>query len=383
MDLDPIVPQPGSDRDPAHFVGRVATTTRARERLAAGANLLLTDPRRMGKTFWMHNFAARESGFRCYVIDYESVSTVENFLIRTGEELVKNKALPENVLMSLKKIFENVDIEFSGPIAVKTYHRQTSPHRLLADALKTLDEDIGGVVPLVMMDEVPLAIDNIARREGSGAASELLQTLRTLRQGTKRVRWIVTGSVGFHHVLRRVGTTQGALNDLESLPLGPLPDDEAGELARRLLLGIDQIPSDAVVEALVKVSGGIPFVLHKVAGTLDQRYRRVIGPAEVRECFEDFIDDPDEFGWFEHYLTRVGPHYGERAILAERMLRATLSETNDWIPVDTLPPDNGVDDILEDLTKDHYLERRGRSVRWRYPALQYIWARKRGGWDRR
>ena len=383
MDLDPIVPQPGSDRDPAHFVGRVATTTRARERLAAGASLLLTDPRRMGKTSWMHAFAAREKGFRCYILDYEGVSTVENFLIRTGEELVKNEALPEKGIRSLKKIFGNVDIELSGPITIKTYHRQTSPHRLLADALKTLDEDTSGAVPLVMMDEVPLAIDNIARSEGSGAASELLQTLRALRQMTTRVRWIVTGSVGFHHVLRRAGTTQGALNDLESLPLGPLPDDEAGELARRLLLGIGQIPSDAVVEALIEVSGGIPFVLHKVAGMLDQRHRRIIGPAKVRECFENFIDDPDEFGWFEHYLTRVGPHYGERAILAERVLQATLSETNDWISTDILPSDDGVDEILEDLTKDHYLERRGRSVRWRYPALQYIWARKKGEWDRR
>ena len=281
------------------------------------------------------------------------------------------------------KIFDNVDIELSGPITIKTYHRQTSPHRLLADALKTLDEDTSGVVPLVMMDEVPLAIDNIARREGSGAASELLQTLRALRQMTTRVRWIVTGSVGFHHVLRRAGTTQGALNDLESLPLGPLPDEEVGELAYRLLLGIGQIPSDAIVEALIEVSGGIPFVLHKVAGTLDQRYRRVIGPSEVRECFEDFIDDPDEFRWFEHYLTRVGPYYGERASLAERVLRATLSETNDWIPVDILPSDDGVDEILEDLAKDHYLGRRGRSVRWRYPTLQYIWARKKGEWDRR
>ena len=42
-----------------------------RYRLAAGANLLFTDPRRMGKTFWMRAFAARESDFRCYVIDYE------------------------------------------------------------------------------------------------------------------------------------------------------------------------------------------------------------------------------------------------------------------------------------------------------------------------
>ena len=383
MNLDPIVPQPGSDRDPAHFVGRAATTTRARERLMAGANLLLTDPRRMGKTFWIHAFAAREKGFRSHILDYEGVSTVENFLIRTGEELANSEALPKNALRSLKKIFDNIDIEFSGPLTIKTYHRQTSPHRLLTNALRTLDEDTRGVVPLVMMDEVPLAIDGIARREGSGAASELLQTLRALRQRTTRVRWIVTGSIGFHHVLRRAGTTQGALNDLESLPLGPLPDDEAGELARRLLLGIGQMPDDAVVKALVEVSGGIPFVLHKVAGTLDQRHRRVIGPADIRECFEDFIDDPDEFGWFEHYLTRVDPHYGERANLAEQVLRDTLSETNDWIPVDTLPSDDGVDDILEDLTKDHYLERRGRSVRWRYPALRYIWARKRGGWDRR
>lgn len=177
--------------------------------------------------------------------------------------------------------------------------------------------------------------------------------------------------------------TQGALNDLEPLPLGPLRDDEARELARRLLLGIGRLPDDAVVEALVEVSGGIPFLLHKVAATLDQRHRNVFRPAEVRECFEDFIDDPDEFGWFEHYLTRVGPHYGERAILAERVLQATLSETNDWISTDILPSDDGVDEILEDLTKDHYLERRGRSVRWRYPALQYIWARKKGEWDRR
>ena len=178
--------------------------------------------------------------------------------------------------------------------------------------------------------------------------------------------------------------TQGALNDLEPLPLGPLRDDEARELARRLLLGIGRLPDDAaVVEALVEVSGGIPFLLHKVAATLDQRHRNVFRPAEVRECFEDFIDDPDEFGWFEHYLTRVGPHYRERADLAGRVLRATLSEANDWIPVGALPSDDGVADILEDLTKDHYLERRGQSIRWRYPVLQYIWARKKAGWDRR
>ena len=141
------------------------------------------------------------------------------------------------------------------------------------------------------------------------------------------------------------------------------------------------MPGDTIIETLVKVSGGIPFVLHKMAGMLDQRPRRVIGPAEVRECFEDFIDGP--YALFEHYLTQIVLYYGERADFAERVLQATLSDTNDWIPVDTLPPEDGVNKILEDLTKDHYLERRGRSVRWRYPAVQYIWARKKGEWATR
>ena len=383
MALEPIEPQPGSDRDPANFVGRTAITSQARKRLQVGANLLLTDPRRMGKTFWMHTFAAREKRFHCYFIDYEGVFTVNDFLIRTADTLVKGGKLPSRAFQKLKTIFDNCDIEISSPITIKSYHRQTSPHVLLTDILSTLDGEENDVIPLVMMDEVPMAVNNIAEREGSGAAEEILQTLRALRQKTTRVLWIVTGSVGFHHVLRKTNMTQGVLNDLESLPLGPLPRDEADELARRLLLGVGQEPLDDVVNELVAVSGGIPFLLHKLVGALAQRCYTAFSPSDVRECFENFIDDPDEFRWFEHYLTRVTPHYGERAQVADQILRQTLSQTNEWIPVDSLTQGEDFSDVLEDLVKDHYLERRGRSVRWRYPALQYIWARKKGAWDRR
>ena len=383
MALEPIEPQPGSDRDPANFVGRTAITSQARKRLQVGANLLLTDPRRMGKTFWMHTFAAREKRFHCYFIDYEGVFTVNDFLIRTADALVKGGQLPTRAFQKLKTIFDNCDIEISSPITIKSYHRQTSPHVLLTDILSTLDGEENDVIPLVMMDEVPMAVNNIAEREGAGAAEEILQTLRALRQKTTRVRWIVTGSVGFHHVLRKTNMTQGVLNDLESLPLGPLPRDEADELARRLLLGVGQEPLDDVVNELIAVSGGIPFLLHKLVGALAQRCYTAFSPSDVRECFENFIDDPDEFRWFEHYLTRVTPHYGEHAQVADQILRQTLSQTNEWIPIDSLTQGEEFSDVLEDLIKDHYLERRGRSVRWRYPALQYIWARKKGAWDRR
>ena len=115
--------------------------------------------------------------------------------------------------------------------------------------------------------------------------------------------------------------TQGVLNDLESLRFGPLANDEAKELAHRLLLGVEQDPNDAIIDTLIAKTGGIPFLLHKVVGTLARQNYGVFKPSYIEECFEDFIDDPDEFRWFEHYLTRIAPHYGTNAKIAEQILR--------------------------------------------------------------
>lgn len=384
MELQPITPQPGSDHDPANFVGRAEITERARKRLQTGSNLLLTDPRRMGKTFWMRTFAAREQSFHAYFIDYEGTTTVDAFLIKTTESLIRDRSLPERARKQLETIFDNSEVTLSkGPLTVKSYFQQTSPHNLLKRVLTSLEDDDTDAIPLVMMDEVPMAIDNIAKHEGTMSAEKLLQTLRALRQDTSKTRWILTGSVGFHHVLRRISTTQGVLNDLDSLPLGPLPNSEAEELASRLLLGVEQPLIESVIDKLIKVSGGIPFLLHKVVNTLGEQHGNVITPAHVHECFEDLIDDPDEFNWFEHYLTRMPSNYGTRHRIAEEILRRTVSEDNTWVSTDLLISDDEADITLEDLIKDHYLERRGLSVRWRYPALQYIWARKKGVWDRR
>ena len=129
MDLDPIVPQPGNDRDPAHFVSRVETTTRTRERLRVGANLLPTDPRRMDKTFWMRTFAAAEPSFRAYLIDYQEVGTVKDFLTKTAETLTQDKGVPTRVRALLSKIFNHVEsFGVSGALTITIDHPPVSPH---------------------------------------------------------------------------------------------------------------------------------------------------------------------------------------------------------------------------------------------------------------
>ncbi|WP_418912860.1 hypothetical protein [Actinomyces bouchesdurhonensis] len=384
MTLRPITPQPGSDRDPANFVGQVEVTTQARKRLQTGSNLLLTDPRRMGKTFWMCTFAARERSFHSYIIDYEGTYTVNDFLIKTAEALIKDCSLPTKARKVVEAIFKNSELTFSTKLlTLKSHFQQTSPHDLLKRVVTSLETDSSDAIPLVMMDEVPMAINNIAEREGPSSANELLQTLRGLRFSASRIRWIITGSVGFHHVLRDFNITQGVLGDLESLSLSPLLRNEAEELASCLLLGIEQPLIESVVNELIEVSGGIPFLLHAVAAKLGHQHGNVVKPSDVRECFEDLIDSPEDLNWFKHNRGRITRNYGTRARIANEILRKTLSETNMWVTTDSLVPDDKAADTLEDLINDHYLERRGLSVRWRYPALQYIWARKMRVWDRR
>lgn len=384
MTLRPITPQPGSDRDPANFVGQVEVTTQARKRLQTGSNLLLTDPRRMGKTFWMCTFAARERSFHSYIIDYEGTYTVNDFLIKTAEALIKDCSLPTKARKVVEAIFKNSELAFSTKLlTLKSHFQQTSPHDLLKRVVTSLETDSSDAIPLVMMDEVPMAINNIAEREGPSSANELLQTLRGLRFSASRIRWIITGSVGFHHVLRDFNITQGVLGDLEPLSLSPLLRNEAEELASCLLLGIEQPLIESVVNELIEVSGGIPFLLHAVAAKLGHQHGNVVKPSDVRECFEDLIDSPEDLNWFKHNRGRITRNYGTRARIANEILRKTLSETNMWVTTDSLVPDDKAADTLEDLINDHYLERRGLSVRWRYPALQYIWARKMRVWDRR
>lgn len=383
--MQPIPPQPGSAQDLRHFVGRKQTTALARQKLRNGTNLLLNDPRRMGKTYWIKHFAATTTDFTAVVVDYEGVRSREEFLLRTVDAL-RDSTLGAGMLDALRGFFDNFEPSIdAGPLKVKVALQKQSPAKTLADTLGVVADKSQQTV-LICMDEVPLALRSIARAEGTECAIELLQTLRGLRQAESRIRWILAGSVGFHHVLAECGTTEGDINDLDNLPFGPLTDPDDRELAGRLLAGIDREPGEGATLRLVDRTGGIPYLLHKIASMLQERGPGQVNATDVDEAFEDFIDDPDDFRSFSHLLTRLEPNYGNDAGLARTILDLAAARTDSWVNVTQIESDLGspepFDAVLDSLVSDHYLVRRGLRIKWRYPVLQYIWARRTGLRDR-
>lgn len=390
--LTPIHPQPGNLLDVRSFVGRRRTTDQALRSLRRGQNLLLSDPRRMGKTFWLHYVAESQKEFEPYLIDYEGVDTATGFIERTIEGLGKRADLPRRVRTVITTLVENVDSINLGLATIKPSMRGKPPQDLLRTILGSLEDPDSEKIPLILMDEVPLAIKNIASKEGGDSARALLQTMRYLRQSLRGVRWIVTGSIGFHHVLRTAGATSGEVNDLDPLTLGPLERQEAEELARRLLLGVRiggtaqarLEPAPEVAAELVRLTDGIPFLMHQVMSLVDQAHVARLDAAGMRAYWEQSIDDPDQHQAFAHFLERLDVYYDPSSLeLAQGMLDACLSRDREPRPVKNLGVDKESQDILETLVKDHYLEyvEQGMSCRWRYPALQYIWARRRRIWE--
>lgn len=382
--MRPIKPQPGSASDPSSFVGRVEPTRLARQWLNDGQNLIVADPRRMGKTQWMRHLARTATEFTCVVIDYEGTQTAAEFLTRTAGELARTDQLPGKFRTTMKTWFQGVDEVNLGFVTLHPNMTGKSPTDILGQLVKNLDRTAAGSQPvLVLMDEVPLAIRNIVRNESPEAARLVLQVLRQLRQGSSNVRWVVCGSIGFHHVLTSCGATEGDLNDLTNLPLGALTTDEATELGHRLLLGIGCAnPTQEAVQALAEECGRIPFLMHKIASTLTPD--AVMTESRIRVAFLDFLDDRDDSRAVTHFLTRLDDNYSPHTTLARKTLDLLASDRAALSPKDLRihPELAGLDltefDIVLDLlTDDHYLVKTRGKLSWKYDVLRRIWAHRR------
>lgn len=222
-----------------------------------------------------------------------------------------------------------------------------------------------------LWDEVPFLIDNIGRRDGAAVAMEVLDLLRAQSQEHSRIRFVLTGSVGLHHVLadlRAGGYIGSPLNHLERIAPGPLSQDDARQLATSLLEGTAASCADmgACAAAVADAAGNVPFYIHKLVARLPRGEK--IDTASVEKTVRDEIAHPDNDWDFAHYRSRVQHYYGndEKTVLA--ILDAIAAAE---APLSTEEIRRGVsasvrfDDrekllgLLKLLSQDHYLTRDG------------------------
>ena len=200
--------------------------------------LVLSAERRIGKTHIL--FKMREEYQAGYVPFYQDLEAVHSVaeLIRSIYATVENssgampkvKAYIAKRSTLLPKRIGGIDL----PTADGTW--QT----LLADVFDILIRSADDNTRILMLwDEFPLMLHNLQRNAGPDTPIQLLDYLRALRIArADRLRFLFTGSVGLHLVLRSLreaGSTNDPVNDMLSLTVPPIVRHHTCELAEALL----------------------------------------------------------------------------------------------------------------------------------------------------
>lgn len=388
----PIPPSPGGQPTISNIVGRDSDIVRAWAMLE-NASLRLNEPRRFGKTSVLAKMEAEPaSGWVCVRQSFQGVDTTADMAARALSAIARHESLPRRLRRRARQFITQASVG----VTIDQVNFQLAPQfrddpvAALEAALSDVGASLGRDRLVLLWDEIPDMVIDITAKEGAHSAEVLLGVLRRFRQDPRNssVRWLLTGSVGFHHAVRRLERGDALLNDLDALHLGPLTGEWAGWLAGSLLLGAGVGHDQGAIDELVRVSGGLPYLLHLVAKEARDRRIGAVTGADIDPLFTQAVNDLDRSHQATHFLSRIPTYYGAQATCAEWLLdrlaegSATVADLRDAARRARLafPEDGVLHDILDWLCQDHYLTKEPVSpacYEWRYPPLARIWTTRR------
>lgn len=239
---------------------------------------------------------------------------------------------------------------------------------------------------LLLWDEVPFVLDNIAKRQGDKVAMQVLDHLRYLRQTYPCLRMVLTGSVGLHHVLaqlKRVGYANSPINDMVSFEVAPLLADDGTALARKLLIGesVKSSNVDAAASAIANSVDHFAFYVHHLVRRL-KNLAIAAEPAAIADTLAKILRDPADPWELRYYLTRITTYYDKDESLALVVLDTIASASS--IPFDDLfvavKKQIAITDkemlraVLVLLQRDHYVRRDdNRRFEFSYGLIRSFW----------
>ena len=345
--------------------------------LRDGQSLLITGPRRVGKTSLVRAVLAGLTEARTAFVDVEDLQSPAAFVASLGAEASRDAGTLERVrrwfgtrLGALAERTQGVEV---GLLKVELQAAVAGSWR--TDAVEIVRAVAGdGPRAVVAVDELPLLVNRLLERDREEAEA-LLSTMRSLAQQFPAVVWVVSGSIGLEPVLHRAGLT-GMVTHLRAYPVEPWdPPTTAGAaraLARTKALALEPGAADAVVEALgLGVPYHVQLLVDELARDAARRGASAVTAADVRRVYAGPFLSSAVRASMLHLESRLLTVLGEGDLL--RLARDLLTQAAVASPLtaaaatalaadlvrDQAARPAALREALEVLEHDAYLVRRG------------------------
>jgi uncharacterized protein len=379
--------------------------------LSEGQNILVTAPRRVGKTELARkllDWATDQEWLAAYA-NVEHAQTEADFfdeLVRAlseagirpgiGDQLRNAGTRLRKLLPASAKVSDgeqSFELAFNSDIEDALREAQERMNQLL----ESLTGE--GQVILIGLDELPIFLSTLAGLPGGEArvASMLnwFRKLRTTPALSPRVRWLLCGSIGLDTFVeqRRMA---GSINDLRPQKLGPFEHPIAIEFVKlRAASGTDafDITDDLAEEVVNQVGWPLPYYLRLMVDELKalppiKRSKFFPCSTDVKAAYAALVS-PDKKIQFVHWVGRLDLQFGKvvaltaHAILKQccqkpegttkTRLRTMLIKRSPYGDPEAI--ERELVDLLSVLERDGYLH--GEDNRWAFRSflLRDFWLR--------
>jgi uncharacterized protein len=330
----------------ADFVGRDDIIHSILKQAHKGGNLLLTAPRRFGKTSLMRALqASSQSGSAVLFVDVEDALGLGDLIASLDIGLDRLNMARADV----------------SPAELDVLDRLTAIQRDLKAAARGLVQRVTNWSgqALILVDEVTYMLENA----GEGAA-DCLSLLEELAEASEHVAWLFAASTDFKSYLRVHGLSF-APSRMNDITLSPFTDQAARTLIRALLapLGL-RLSRSAEDRVLEHAHPPVPFFLQILVFELQAAWRRgarVLDEAFIDEVVEKHVLGPDCRRWFDAFRWHLGSYYSDE-LPAARLILGQLARhgSRDKSQLASLLEAhavsvNNLDDLLQRLHYDMYV----------------------------
>lgn len=363
------------------FFPREKEINRLWRKIENGSNILISAPRRVGKTSLMRYIEdhPREDYIIIYLIT-ESVSNEAEYYKR-----LYNKLLEEDVVTLLNKFGANTKkllTKISEFKSLKIDHsKELDYYNEFINLIKSLELKDKKII--MMIDEFPQTLENIINEHGENKANHFLQTNRELRQNneiSEKIQFIYTGSIGLENIVSRIKSIN-LINDLETFYLQPLKENEAKELIKELTINLNfKLEEELVTKILEKIRWYIPYYIQILIQELNDIYHNEdlthIDEKTIDLAFKNLLEQRI---YFEHWYTRLYKAYKNeeykfvKEVLNSICKKETFSENEVLDLAIGLGTKDKYKEIVKALIHDGYITLNDDSYRFNSPILSLWW----------
>lgn len=283
-----------------------------------GRDVAMPGPRRLGKTFVLERIVDRGAvnGWHAVKVEIAGCTDVRAVFRRLCEMIGNHQSGGTKAVSWLRQRLGQVGSPRADPSGPWYQPLLSLDYETWFEQLIRAMNDDKSTRWALLIDELPIFLKALHDRGPEGVAQALgfMNLMSRLRDDNKRVRWLITGSIGIEP-LARAGNYMGVLAKFDPFELEPLTEQQARDYVQDLA-HLGRLPGRSVITD-AESAGIVTAVGWRAAYYLDALSQKMVGepsndPTEAARLVEQAVErllGPEHAASFGTWEEHIRKHY--------------------------------------------------------------------------